>query len=55
VGFGADHLGCFGVGQRLEHQLHRTSNDIEITASANRVEQIANIRIREGHRRVSFT
>jgi len=50
----ADHLRRLGFDQGLEHQLHRASNNIEIPASADRVEQVDKVRLREGHRGVSF-
>ena len=49
-----DHLGRFDIDQRLEHQLHRTTNNIEITPSTDRVEQLDNVRLSEGHRVFSF-
>jgi hypothetical protein len=54
MGLRADHLGRLRVDQRLEHQLHRTPNNIEVPTSADRVEQVDKVRLREGHRGVSF-
>src|SRR5262249_31223095 len=48
----ADHLGCFEFDQRLEHQLHAPAHDIEIATRAERVEQLGQVRLAEGHRRV---
>ena len=48
----ADHLGRFDFDQRLEHQLHALTDDVEITPRAERVKQFRQVRMGQGHRRV---
>jgi hypothetical protein len=47
-----DLLGGFGVDQGLQHQLHPAADHIETPASADRVEQLGNVRLGSGHRRL---
>ena len=47
---GADHLRRFQVDERLQHELHRFAEHIHVAAGAQRVEQIGQGRLVEGHR-----
>src|SRR5690606_30537819 len=49
---GADHLGRFRFDQSLQHQLHALAHDVEITTRSKRVEQVQQVRLVQGHRRV---
>jgi hypothetical protein len=50
VTVGADHLGRFGVDQCLQDHGQPLADDVEITAGAQRVQQISNGRLVQGHR-----
>lgn len=45
----ADRLRDLGVDQRLEHELHTRADHIDITTRADRVEQIDQVRLGQGH------
>jgi hypothetical protein len=47
---GADLLGGFGLDQRLHHQGQALADDVQVTAGAQRVQQISNGRLVQGHR-----
>ncbi len=46
----ADHLRRFRFDQGLEHQLHAAADHIDIAAGADRVEQLEQVKLTEGHR-----
>jgi hypothetical protein len=50
VAAGADHLGGFGLDHGLEHQRQAFPNDIQVTASAQYIQQLRQGRPIEGHR-----
>jgi hypothetical protein len=50
VTVGADVLGGLGVDQRLQHHGQPLADDVEVTASTQRVQQISNGRLVQGHR-----
>ncbi len=50
VRFGADERGRFGVDERLEHHLDAGADQIDVAAGAQRVEQLGQVKLVEGHR-----
>ena len=42
----------FQLDQRLQHQLHRLAHEVDVAAGAQRVEQLGQGRLVEGHRGV---
>jgi hypothetical protein len=50
VTVGADHLGRLGLDQRLQHHGQSLTNDVQVTAGTQRVQQISNGRVVQGHR-----
>ena len=55
VAGGADLLGRFDLDQLLHHQPHRIANEINSFAGTERVEQLGQDRLRQGHRCFSFS
>jgi hypothetical protein len=50
IAVGADVLGGLGVDQRLQDQRERLADEVEVTAGAQRIQQISNGRLVQGHR-----
>src|SRR5512132_1668550 len=50
IGSGADVLGGLGVDQGLQHQGQALADDVQVTAGAQRPQQISNGRLVQGHR-----
>ena len=50
VAGGTDALGRLGLDQRLEHQLHALADHIDVSAGANRVQQVGKVGVGQGHR-----
>jgi hypothetical protein len=50
VAAGADRLGQLGVDQRLQHRLDAPVDDVDVAASADRVEQLVHVRLAQGYR-----
>jgi hypothetical protein len=50
IGPRADVLGGLGVDQCLQDQSERLADEVEVTAGAERVQQISNGRLVQGHR-----
>ena len=50
VAAGADLLGRLQVDQRLQHELHGFTHDVEVSAGAERVEEFGKGRLVEGDR-----
>jgi hypothetical protein len=50
IGPGADVLGGLGVDQGLQHQGQALADDVQVTTGAQRVQQIGNGRLVQGHR-----
>jgi hypothetical protein len=50
MGFGADERGCFGIDEGLEDHLHALADQVDVTAGAQRVEQLGQVKLVEGHR-----
>ena len=50
VAAGADVLGRFQLDERLQHELHRLAHEVQVAAGAQRVEQLGQGRLIEGHR-----
>ena len=48
--FGADERGCFGVDESLEDHLHTRADQVDVAAGADRVEQLGQVKLVEGHR-----
>jgi hypothetical protein len=47
---GADRFGRFRVDERLEDHLHARADQINITTGAERVEELGQVKLGEGHR-----
>ena len=50
IAAGADPLGSLGLDQRLQHQGEALADDVEVTAGTQRIQQISNGRLVQGHR-----
>ena len=50
IGLSADVLGGLGIDQRLQHQSEPFADDVQVTASAQCIQQLRQGRLAEGHR-----
>ncbi len=53
VAGGTDLLGGLQVDEGLQHELHGLSHEVEVSAGAQRVEEVGQCRLVKGHRGLS--